>query len=82
MPFPDLADSIEWVPVWDPGNPPDDEVMAADQTTGYGSVPYEYSISKYLITNEQYVEFLNAVARSRIPTGSTSSAWTPTSAET
>ncbi len=30
---------------------------------GRGGVAYEYAISKYEITNQQYVEFLNAVAR-------------------
>lgn len=28
---------------------------------GYGSVAYEYKISKYLVTNQQYAEFLNNV---------------------
>lgn len=31
--------------------------------TGYGSVNYIYQISKYLITNNEYVEFLNAIAQ-------------------
>lgn len=31
-------------------------------TTGFGNVNYEYKISQFLITNSQYVEFLNAVA--------------------
>lgn len=30
---------------------------------GYGSVSYSYYISKYTVTNEQYVEFLNSVAQ-------------------
>jgi formylglycine-generating enzyme required for sulfatase activity/serine/threonine protein kinase len=47
---------IELVRVGDPGNPPD--------TNGFGSVPYEYHIGKYEITNEQYCAFLNAVAKS------------------
>jgi formylglycine-generating enzyme required for sulfatase activity len=33
-----------------------------DGTTGYGSVPYSFQISKFEVTNAQYVEFLNAVA--------------------
>lgn len=33
-------------------------------TTGYGAVNYVYQISKYPITQSQYVEFLNAVAAS------------------
>jgi hypothetical protein len=28
---------------------------------GYGSVSYQYKISKYLVTNQEYVEFLNSV---------------------
>jgi formylglycine-generating enzyme required for sulfatase activity len=55
--------TIDWVMVGDPGNPADTEVMN-DATTGYGSVDYVYGISKYEITNAQYVPFLNAVAAS------------------
>ena len=58
---------IEWVAVGDPGNAPDTEVMAADRTTGYGSVAYEYEIAKFLVTNEQYAAFLNAVASESDP---------------
>jgi formylglycine-generating enzyme required for sulfatase activity len=39
-----------------------DQANSAD-TTGYGAVNYSYQISKYQITQSQYVEFLNAVAR-------------------
>jgi len=46
----------ETVPVGDPGNKAD--------TTGYGAVAYEYRIGKYEVTNDQYSEFLNAVAKS------------------
>ena len=53
--------TITWVTVGDAGNVADDEVMSGDGTTGYGSVPYAYRISKYEITNGQYIEFLNAV---------------------
>lgn len=45
---------LETVPVGDPGNP--------DDITGYGGVSYDYEIGKYEVTNDQYVEFLNAVA--------------------
>jgi len=45
---------IQTVPVGNPGN-------AAD-TTGYGSVPYNYNIGKYDVTLTQYAAFLNAVA--------------------
>jgi formylglycine-generating enzyme required for sulfatase activity len=33
-----------------------------DPSTGYGSVSYTYMLGRYLITNSEYVEFLNAVA--------------------
>jgi formylglycine-generating enzyme required for sulfatase activity len=58
---------IDWVTVGAPGNAPDTEVMAADRTTGYGSVPYTYDIGKFLITNAQYATFLNAVAKDSDP---------------
>ncbi len=48
------AVSIDWVTVGNPGNLAD--------TTGFGAVAYSYKISKYEVTNGQYVEFLNAVA--------------------
>ena len=58
------AVTFDWATVGDPGNPADTLVMdkgpAADYTTGYGSVDYVYRISKYDVTNSQYVEFLNA----------------------
>lgn len=47
---------IQTVVVGDAGN-------AAD-TTGYGSVSYEYNIGKYEVTISQYTTFLNAVAAS------------------
>jgi sulfatase modifying factor 1 len=49
------AVNIEWVTVGNAGN-------AADPATDYGSVNYEYQISKYETTNAQYAEFLNANA--------------------
>ena len=53
------AITIEWATVGDLGN-------AADTTSfgPFGSVDYEYRISKHEVTNAQYVEFLNAVAAS------------------
>ncbi len=50
---------IEMVPVGNPGNTADN--------TGYGAVDYEYRIGKYEITNGQWREFLNAVARTGDP---------------
>lgn len=50
--------TIDYITVANPNN-------AAD-TTGYGSVAYNYEIGKYEVTNAQYAAFLNAVD----PTGS------------
>ena len=47
--------TIDWVTVGNAGN-------AADPTTGYGAVGYEYQIGKYEVTNAQYGAFLNAKA--------------------
>ena len=41
--------------------------MAADRTTGYGSVTHRYRIAKFDITNAQYAKFLNAVASKTDP---------------
>jgi len=46
---------IQWVHIGDAGN--------ADDTTGYGSVAYEYRIGRFEVTAGQYTEFLNAVAQ-------------------
>jgi formylglycine-generating enzyme required for sulfatase activity len=35
----------------------------SNDSTGYGSVSYNYQINQYLVTNCEYVEFLNAVAK-------------------
>lgn len=56
------AVTIEWVTVEDPNNAPDVQVMG-DGTRGYGAVEYAYRISKYEVTNGQYRELLNAVAK-------------------
>jgi formylglycine-generating enzyme required for sulfatase activity len=45
----------ETVPVGDAGNKAD--------ATGFGAVAYEYRIGKYEVTNAEYCEFLNAVAK-------------------
>jgi hypothetical protein len=62
------AVQIDFVIVGDPGNPADTDVVtccdASQGTTGYGSVDYLYRIAKYELTNTQYAEFLNAVAKS------------------
>jgi formylglycine-generating enzyme len=50
--------TIDWRPVGNPGN-------AAEQSRGFGAVPYSYRIGTYDVTNSQYVEFLNA----KDPTG-------------
>jgi len=49
------AGPIQWVTVGDPGN-------AAD-TNGRGAVATSFQIMKYEFTNDQYTEFLNAVAK-------------------
>jgi formylglycine-generating enzyme required for sulfatase activity len=60
--LPAQAVTIDWVLIGNAGNAPD--------TSGYcfaadcGSVAYDYSISKYEVTNAQYVELLNAKAAS------------------
>ena len=54
--------SLSFVTVGDPGNAPDTVVMG-DGTTGYGSVPYVYQMGQYDVTVGQYVQFLNAVAK-------------------
>ncbi len=46
--------TIETVPVGNAGN-------AADPTTGYGAVGYDYGIGKTEVTLNQYTAFLNAV---------------------
>lgn len=58
------AATFQWSFVGDIGNPPDPTVDFTYGTSGYGRVDYGYSIAKHEVTNAQYVEFLNAVARS------------------
>ena len=50
-----LAAVPETVPVGNPENKSD--------ATGYGAVGYAYKIGKYEVTNAEYCEFLNAVAK-------------------
>ncbi len=59
-----LTVTINWIPVDNPGNPPDTAIMD-DGTTGYGSVAYDFDIDEYDVTNSQYADFLNA----KDPTG-------------
>ena len=49
------AINLDMVRVGDAGN--------ANDTTGYGGVDYEYNIGTYEVTNAQYAEFLNSVAK-------------------
>jgi formylglycine-generating enzyme required for sulfatase activity len=56
------AVTIATVPVGYAGNSP-------DPATGFGAVPYNYSIGTFDITNAQYVEFLNAKASAADPYG-------------
>lgn len=53
--------SFDWAHVGNAGNAADD--------SGFGSVMYDYQISKTEVSTEQYVEFLNAVARISDPNG-------------
>lgn len=39
------------------------DINNASDSNGFGSVNYQYYISRYEITNDEYVEFLNAVAQ-------------------
>jgi formylglycine-generating enzyme required for sulfatase activity len=57
------AVDIEWVPIGDPGNPPDDAANC-HYSANCGSVDHDYSIAKYEVTNAQYAELLNAKAAS------------------
>ncbi len=50
------AVEFDWTTIGNQGND-------ADSLTGFGSVNYEYKISTYEVTYSQYVEFLNAVAK-------------------
>jgi formylglycine-generating enzyme required for sulfatase activity len=60
--LPAHAVTIEWVTVGDPGNDCDVQPQGC-----FGSVNYVYRIGKYEVTNAQYAEFLNAVARTGNP---------------
>jgi|694.fasta_scaffold05842_22 formylglycine-generating enzyme required for sulfatase activity len=39
------------------------DINNSADTTGYGAVSYSYYMNKYHVTNNEYVEFLNAIAK-------------------
>lgn len=53
--------TFEWATVWNVSNAADPLNSAI--VPGIGSVGYEFRIAKYNVTNDQYAEFLNAVAK-------------------
>jgi prepilin-type N-terminal cleavage/methylation domain-containing protein len=62
--------TFDWATIGNPGNAADTLTMtkgpggaapSPDNTSGYGSVNYTYSIATRNVTNAQYVEFLNQV---------------------
>lgn len=55
--------SLAFVTVGDVGNAGEQSRLAQGDTTFYGAVPYTYQMGKYHVTTAQYVEFLNAVAK-------------------
>ncbi|MGA2064655.1 MAG: autotransporter-associated beta strand repeat-containing protein [Thermoguttaceae bacterium] len=60
--------SLRFVTVGDPGNVGDTVKMnnsnaINDGTSGYGAVPYSYSMGTFDVTAAQYCQFLNAVAK-------------------
>ena len=62
-----FADKIEfdWAVVGNPGNPDDIHTYNIGGVSySFGGVDYQYRISKHLVTNGQYTQFLNAVAGS------------------
>ena len=73
--------SLKFSNVGDPGNVGDTVTMnagaedglwisgSADHSSGYGAVAYQYAIGTYDVTTAQYVQFLNAVARTSDPYG-------------
>ncbi|MCA9215981.1 MAG: SUMF1/EgtB/PvdO family nonheme iron enzyme [Planctomycetales bacterium] len=55
---------IQTVPIGLTDNLDDVNRVANDGTCCYGAVPYKYRIGQYEVTNEQYTEYLNAIAAS------------------
>lgn len=62
VPRVNAALSLDFVTVGDSGNAGDTRQMEADHTTGYGSVAYDFRMSRNETTVAQYAAFLNAVA--------------------
>jgi formylglycine-generating enzyme required for sulfatase activity len=59
------AITIDMVPVGNPGNAPDKYYSNSNPGhLQFGAVAYDYRIGTYEVTNDQYVEFLNAKAAS------------------
>ena len=56
------AVTLDWVTVGDPGNAANTASNCLNSAADCGSVADAYRISKYEVTNDQYAEFLNAVA--------------------
>ena len=53
--------NIDYVPVGNPGNAPDQTYTSNGGSFAAGAVSYNYSIATYEVTNAQYTEFLNTV---------------------
>jgi len=68
----DAAVHIQYVTVGDAGNAGEQsriDLPEYPDSNWYGGVNYEYRIGKYEVTNSQYTEFLNAVAKVDDPNG-------------
>jgi formylglycine-generating enzyme required for sulfatase activity len=55
--LPASAVTVDWVTVGDAGNACDTQLVGC-----FGAVDYNYDIGKYEVTNDQYTEYLNAIA--------------------
>lgn len=55
------AVTIDYVPVGNPGNAPDQTYSSNGGSFAAGAVSYNYAIGTYEVTNAQYTEFLNTV---------------------
>ena len=52
---------IDYVPIGNPGNAPDQTYTSNGGSFAAGAVSYNYAIGTYEVTNSQYNEFLNTV---------------------